>query len=113
MDMKELHAKYKDENSPSVEGQVRWLQKQGFAQHQIEQAMIAVYTEIERGEKDFKDGLELDQYLLEKAKIIRTQELADQVKKMESFVESIRNKAIEDYKKQQARPWYKKILGMK
>jgi len=113
MDFKELHSKYKDEYSPSVEGQIRWLQKQGFAQHQIEQAMISVYTEIERGEKDFKNGLELDQYLLEKAKIIRTEELADQVKKMEAFVEKIKTQAVEDYKKQQARPWYKKILRMK
>jgi uncharacterized protein (DUF2132 family) len=113
MDFKELHSKYKDEYSPSVEGQIRWLQKQGFAQHQIEQAMITVYSEIERGEKDFKNGLELDQYLLEKAKLIRTEELTAQIKKMEEFVNKLKGQAIEEYRRQQARPWYKKILGIK
>jgi len=50
MEFKKLHEQFKDDDSPSVEGQVRWLQKQGFAQHQIEQAMIATYTELEHGD---------------------------------------------------------------
>lgn len=50
MDIKALHDKFKDDHSPSVEGQIRWLQKQGFAQHHIEQAMAEMYSDIERGE---------------------------------------------------------------
>lgn len=49
MDFNGLHAQYTDDDSPSVEGQIRWLQKQGFQQHQIEQAMLTVYTELDQG----------------------------------------------------------------
>jgi len=111
MDFKELHAQFKDEHSPSVEGQIRWLQKQGFTQAQIEQAMIDVYSEIERGEVTFNNGFELDQYLLERAKKIRTEELTMQIKRMEEFVSKIKQQAVEEYKAQQEKPWYKKILG--
>ena len=61
MDIKLLHSHYKDEHSPTVEGQIRWLQNQGFSQDQIDQAMIATYFDIERGcipckwERRFKD----------------------------------------------------------
>lgn len=49
MEMKVIHERFKDDDSPSVEGQIRWLQKQGFAQHHLEQALISVYGDIERG----------------------------------------------------------------
>lgn len=44
-----LHKQFKDDDSPSVEGQIRWLQKQGFAEHHIQQAIVAVYNDIEQG----------------------------------------------------------------
>lgn len=47
--MKVIHERFKDTDSPSVEGQIRWLQKQGFAQHHLEQAMISVYGDIDNG----------------------------------------------------------------
>ena len=49
MDIKALHEKFKDEDSPSVQGQIRWLQKQGFMEHQINNAMLSVYSDIEAG----------------------------------------------------------------
>ena len=49
MDIEKLHEKFQDKDSPSIEGQVRWLQKQGFLQNHIDQAMIQVYGDIERG----------------------------------------------------------------
>jgi len=110
MDFKQLHERFKDDDSPSVEGQIRWLQKQGFAQHQIEQAMISTYTEIERGEFTPKNGSDLDQYLLNKAKIVRTEELSAQIKKMEEFVDKLKGQAIEEYKKEQEKPWYKRLF---
>ena len=42
--------KFKDEGCPSVEGQIRWLQKQGFQQHQIDQAMMQLYKALDHGE---------------------------------------------------------------
>jgi len=110
MDFVALHLKYKDSDSPSVEGQIRWLQKQGFAQAQVEQAMISVYDEIERGEATFSNGHELDQYLLKKAKSIRTEELSNQIVRMEEFVDKLKGQAIAEYKKQQAKPWYKRLF---
>ena len=53
MNLKELHERFKDNDSPSVEGQIRWLQKQGFAQHQIQQAILMVYSAIKRNEIPF------------------------------------------------------------
>jgi len=50
MDMKKLHEKYLDEGSPSVEAQIRWLQKMQFAEHHIKQTMIIVYSELEANE---------------------------------------------------------------
>lgn len=116
MNFKELHSKFKDDDSPSVEGQIRWLQKQGFDQHQIEQAMISTYTEIERSQITFKKGFDLDQYLLNKAKLIRTEELTTQIARMEEFVDKLKCQAIEDFKKEQAnlfkpsKPWYRRIF---
>lgn len=111
MDFVKIHERFKDNDSPCVEGQIRWLQKQGFAQHQIEQAMISLYSAIERGEKAPKNGFELDQLLLAEAKKIRTEELREQVKRMESFVEKIKQQAIDEYRAKQGKPWYKKIIS--
>jgi uncharacterized protein (DUF2132 family) len=108
MNFVDLHAKYKDENSPSVEGQIRWLQKQGFAQHQIEQAMIKVYMEIERDEKDFANGMALDQHLLQVAKLIRTDELTQQIRKMEDFVEELKKKWQAEEKKKNS--WFRRLF---
>ena len=49
MNLKELHKQFRDNDSPSVEGQYRWLEKQGFTPDQIEQAIIETYTEIHNG----------------------------------------------------------------
>lgn len=111
MNFKELHAKFADDDSPTVEGQIRWLQKQGFAPHHIEQAMMGLYISIERGEKTFTNGKELDKHLLDLAKGVRTEELSAQVAKMEEFVKAMQEKTIEDYKKAQAKPWYRRIWG--
>ena len=46
IDMARLHKKFKDDKSPTVAGQIRWLQKRGFTPDQIDKAMLAVYTEL-------------------------------------------------------------------
>ena len=142
MNFKELHTKFKDDDSPSVEGQIRWLQKQGFAQHQIEQAMIAAYTEIEMGRipncwsmlvqknggeridrkylpadynspghkwksRPIKNGFEFDQFLLENAKKVRTDELSVMLKNMQQFEKKLKKKWSSQV------PWYKRMFGIK
>ena len=49
MDIKSLLQAYTSEKEFTVEGQIRWLQKQGFSQDQIDHAILAVYFDLERG----------------------------------------------------------------
>lgn len=125
MEMKVLHERWKDNDSPSVEGQIRWLQKQGFAQHHIEQAMIGVYGDIDFGKvpmvyrkgdeiiyrlskdappderwqgAEIKTGNDLDQVILMAAKQARTDELSAQIAHMEQFMEKLRQKWAEEQK---------------
>ena len=107
MDFKKLHEKYKDEASPSVELQIRWLQRIGFQPHQVDQALITVYTEIEQGKKTFKNGGELNLYLKDVAAKIRTEEIGVYINNLERFEAKMRKKF------QAELPWWKKILGIK
>jgi len=109
MDFKKLHEKYKDEASPSVELQIRWLQRIGFQPHQIDQAMITVYGEIEHGEKTFKNGSELNLYLKDTAIKIRSEEINVYITNLEKFEAKMRSKWDEDRKRM--KPWYKRIFG--
>lgn len=143
MKFKELHSQFKDDDSPSVEGQIRWLQKHGFQQHQIEQAMLTAYTELEAGRvpvrwkrkmkgkegqevierkygdaktkpkganwesREVKNGFEFDQFLLECAKRVRTNELSVMLRHMEKFEKDLKKKWSAQV------PWYKRMLGVK
>ena len=109
MDFKKLHEKYKDDASPSVELQIRWLQRIGFQPHQVDQALITVYTEIEQGKKTFKNGGELNLYLKETAGKIRTEEINVYITNLEKFEGKMRKTWEEDQKK--AKPWYKRLIG--
>jgi len=144
MNFKELHERFKDKDSPAVEGQVRWLQKQGFAQNQIERAMITVYSELEQGEiprvwtrkitkqdgtitehkeylaagskiddpqyvsREISSGWDLDHYLLETAKRIRTGDLKAQVAHMEQFEEKLRKKWEAAQQPKKKRGWFRR-----
>lgn len=139
MNIVELHSKFKDEHSPSPEAQVRWLQKQGFAQHQIDQAFMTIYGDLERGKpalvfeewdgerildtkygpsdadppshrykaREIRTGWELDQSLLEAAKMARTQELSALLSNIEKFEKKMRKKWAAQV------PWYKRVFGVK
>jgi hypothetical protein len=109
MDFKKLHERYKDDASPSVELQIRWLQRIGFQPHQIDQAMITVYTEIEQDKKTFKDGSELNLYLKDVAVKVRSEELNVYITNLEKFEAKMRAKWEADQKK--AKPWYRRIFG--
>lgn len=138
MEMKELHKRWKDDSSPSVEGQIRWLQKQGFAQHHLEQALITMYGEIESGKipmvyelegreslfrsakepppderwagREIADGNELDQYLLNVAKQIRTDELTAMIKNMEQFEAKLKAK-WEAERKEEKPGFFSRLFG--
>jgi len=139
MNLEILHSQFKDDDSPSVEGQIRWLQKQGFSQAQIDQAFILLYTDIEQykfpkvfelyegdnlidtkyGPHDqdppnhnykvrtITNGFELDQCLLECAKIVRQTELKRLAKGIEVFEKKLRKRWARQV------PWYKRIFGVK
>lgn len=143
MKFNELHAKFKDDDSPSVEGQIRWLQKQGFQQHQIEQAMLTAYSELHAGRvpqrwkrtmkgkedqevierkfgtgdtkpkgsgwdsRDIKNGFEFDQFILDCAKRVRTDELSIMLRHMEKFEKDLKKKWSTQV------PWYKRMFGVK
>ena len=123
MDIKKLHEQFQDDDSPSVEAQIRWLQKQGFGQHQIDQAIMTLYKALDHGEipqvcqridiedkvkiyrlkgetqkvgrwdvRKIKNGFELCQVLLELARRIRTKELSDTIKNIESFEHDMRKR---------------------
>lgn len=140
MDIKALHERFKDGDSPSVEGQIRWLQKQSFAQDQIDHAILKVYFDIERGCTPCKwntgaevvylsgdqpksgehweggpisTGHDLDQYLLKVAKDIRTKELSDKVASIGEQVTKMKNQWEDDYKKANAKPGFFKRLFTK
>lgn len=107
MDFKELHKPYKDAVSPSVELQMQWLQKIGFKPHQIEKAMLLVYTDIEQG-KRFKDGKSLNLYLKETAAKIREEELTVYIAELENIETKLKNKWNENLKRNI--PFYKRII---
>jgi len=100
-----LHEQYKGEHSPSPEAQIAWLQKKGFDFEDIKSAMMHVYGELARGEKEFTDakvtdemgnerlyhaGTQLDHYLLAVAKTYKEARLANSV----AFIEKNHNYLI-------------------
>jgi hypothetical protein len=107
MDFKALHEPYKDEASPSVEVQIKWLKKLGIPDHVIDQAMITVYTEIEQKEKTFATGAELNLYLRDTARRLHTEELGAYIKHLEKFEAKMRKKWSSKL------PWWKRMLGIK
>jgi hypothetical protein len=119
MDIKALLARYTDEKEFTVEGQIRWLQKQGFTQDQIDHAIMTVYFDLERhllpnkwtlptgeivylpGDQpktsddwvggEISGGNDLDQYLLKVSKDIRTKELSDKAAQLGGLVQKMKD----------------------
>ena len=143
MDLKAILANYTSKKDHTVEGQMRWLQKQGFTEDQIAQALMTVYFDLERGVLPNKwqmgpdgetaylpgdqpkasetwiggpisGGHELDQYLLKVAKDIRTRELTDKVAAIGVQVSKMKAQWEKDYLKANAKPGFlKRTFGKK
>jgi hypothetical protein len=107
-----LHAKFRDQDSASPQGQIKWLLKQGIPANVVDEAMISVYEEI-RGGKTFVSGFEFDQYLLSVARGMQKKELDDHIIKLENFYKGMREKWDKELAAEQPvkKPWYKRILG--
>jgi len=97
MDYKELLRPY-SENGRTPEGQRLWLNKKGIPPATIEQAMIFVYDEMDRGKK-FDNGTELDHYLFAKAQEIMVAEAKIQISALEEFHQTLREKWGDDLQK--------------
>jgi hypothetical protein len=139
MDIKAILATFTAEKEFTVEGQIRWLQKQGFAQDQIDHAILKVYFDLERGVIPVKwdtgsetvylpgdtpksgehwvgapiaTGNELDQYLLQVAKDIRTKELSDKAAALGELVSKMKTQWEADAARASKKPgFFKRMFG--
>lgn len=143
MDLKTIHDAFTQKKDHTIEGQMRWLQKQSFTEDQIAQALMTVYFDLERGVMPNKWQMgeggetvylpgdqpkasetwiggpisgfhELDQYLLKVAKDIRTRELTDKVKAVGEQVAKMKAQWEKDFIKAHAKPGFlKRTFGKK
>lgn len=83
MNFEELLQPY-SEGDRTVEKQVKWLLAKGIPRHHIDNAVLTVFDEIDRG-KTFENGHDLDRYLLDVAQGLYKSELTEHVAKLEGF----------------------------
>ena len=90
MEFDKLLAPYSEDGMRTVAGQIKWLQGKGLPQDKIDQAILHVYDEMERG-KTFKDGEELDHYLLECARTFHRNEYEAHARELETFFNTFKD----------------------
>jgi len=83
MDFNELIKPY-SEGDRTVEMQVKWLLSKNIPRSFVDQAILVVFDEIERG-KVHESGHDLDRYLLQVAQDLYKAEVEDSVKKLQDF----------------------------
>ncbi len=98
MDFNELIKPY-SENDRTVELQVKWLLSKNIPRNFVDQALLVVYDEIERG-KVHENGHELDRYLLQVAQDLYQAEVNDSIAKLQdfhnSFVQRHKDMAVQE-----------------
>lgn len=99
MNFETLIEPYK-ENGRTPQGQIKWLISKGIERDKIDQAMLIVYDEIERG-KALQNGHELDRYLLDIAQKLVKEDIDESVKRLETFFNTFKDKWQEELKNQQ------------
>lgn len=97
MDYKKLCEPY-SENGRTPEGQRIWLIRKGIPPSIVDQAMILVYDEVERG-RTFDNGTHFDHQLLLKAQELVQADATAQLAALEEFHQKIRDKWGEDLTK--------------
>jgi len=101
MDYNKLYEPYQTKEAPLVTDQVKWLQKNGFPQHIIDQSLVKVYDELDRGRKFEADEKHsatwhLWNYLREVARELHKVELEAYLKNLEAFQAKLRENWNED-----------------
>jgi|GEM_PF-1447695 hypothetical protein len=94
MDLNKLIEPYSEDGARTIEAQVKWLLAKNIPRQHIDQAVLTVYDEIERGKVFVADatnsaGHLLDHELLRVAQELQRVELSDSVKKLEDFFNSL------------------------
>ncbi|MGO9020473.1 MAG: hypothetical protein ACLQVJ_19210 [Syntrophobacteraceae bacterium] len=90
MDLNKLVEPYSEEGKRTIEAQVKWLLAKNIARHHIDQAILTVYDEMERGKvflasATHNAGHHLDHELLRVAQELQRAELSDSLSKLEKF----------------------------
>lgn len=91
MNFQELYQPYATKEAPSVSEQIQWLLKQGIPQNIIDQALVLVYTEIEKG-KTFPNAKDLWLYLKGIATDLQKKESEAYLKNLEKFQANLTDK---------------------
>jgi len=122
MNFAKLIEPYSDGGNRTIEGQINWLLKKNLSAEVIEGAVAIVYLELDMGRK-FKNGHELDRYLLEVANQIAKEQIASMIKSARKTAESggmtdlkIRNNInhrLLGIKNQKRRSWFIRFLNHK
>jgi hypothetical protein len=94
MELNKLIEPYSENGVRTIEAEIKWLMGKGIPRHHIDQAILTVFDEIERGKEFVADeansaGHFLDHELLRVAQELHRAELADSVKKLEDFFNSL------------------------
>ena len=103
MNFQELYEPYATKEAPNVSDQIKWLQKQGFPQNIIDQALLVVYTELEKGKIFVSDkhssAWNLWMYIKGIATDLQKQELEIYVKNLEEFHSNLSDKIDVEWNK--------------
>ena len=102
MNFDELYAPYVTEEAPSYLDQIPWLKKNGVADHIVDQAMIKVYGEMERGktfEADEHHSATWHQwmYLKQVADEMGKEELQVYARHLEQFHDKLKREIDEEW----------------
>jgi len=86
------------ENGRTVVGQASWLLKKGIPKATVDQAMLYVYDELDRG-KTYATGHELDRALFDKGMELLKEDVVISLKQLQDFHQKMRDKWGEDLSK--------------
>lgn len=110
MDFHTLCDPYK-ENGRTTEGQMKWLLAKNIPKDKVDQAILLVYDELDRG-KTFLNGHEFDRYLLDVATNLHQTEMNESVKKLEEFFNTFKDKWREEFKNASKPDVWKRIKAV-
>ena len=122
MDFKTLLEPYAEpdpEGRPrrTVEAQIKWLNRKGLPRNIIDQAILKVYNELERGmifndDEESTGGHKLDQHLLKTAHELQQAELSKQAKELEVFLTTFKQSAVEEYANRHRASIWQRIIAV-